>query len=290
MSKLKRYIKRCLQYIISGQPIVQVSPIVVTLAPNELLLGRTALITGGTRGIGKAIAVSFLQAGANVIITSRSQSNIDIVVAELIELFPNSFIMGIQMDNSNTELIKSQFASIISQIEQHQIDILVNNAGILGGNFGQTSEEEWSNVIDINLKGTFFLSELVAQYMKDNHIEGNILMVASSSSLRPAVSAYTISKWGLRGFILGLAKICAPYGITVNGVAPGPTATSMLNKHDTTDITLNSSPIKRYALPEEIANMATILCSNLGKTIIGDIIYMTGGAGLITFDDIKYQF
>lgn len=290
MSKVTQYIKRCLQYVISGQPIVQVSPLIVTLAPNELLLGRTALITGGTKGIGKAIAISFLKAGANVIITSRSQTNADMVAAELQEQFPRAYILGVQMDSGNVEQIRDKFASIVSQLEQYKIDILVNNAGILAGNLGNTSEKEWNEVIDVNLKGVFFLSEIVAKYMKDNHIEGNILMVASSSSLRPAVSAYTISKWGLRGFVLGLAKICAPYGIIVNGVAPGPTATSMLQKNDTTNIILKDSPIKRYALPEEIANMATILCSNMGKTIVGDIVYMTGGAGLITFDDMKYTF
>ena len=126
--------------------------------------------------------------------------------------------------------------------------------------------------------------------MKDNHVEGNILNIASSSALRPAISAYTLSKWGIRGLTLGLAKALSPYGITVNGLAPGPTATPMLLGDDTENITNNGNPIGRYALPEEIANMAVILTSTMGKTIVGDIVYMTGGAGLITYEDMDYSF
>lgn len=126
--------------------------------------------------------------------------------------------------------------------------------------------------------------------MKENKVEGNILNVGSSSCLRPATSAYTLSKWGIRGLTLGLAKSLAPYGITVNGIAPGPTATPMLLEDSQSNITNNSNPIGRYVLPEEIANMAVVLVSSMGRTIVGDMIYMTGGAGIITYDDINYSF
>ena len=89
-------------------------------------------------------------------------------------------------------------------------------------------------------------SEKVGKYMKENKVEGNILNVGSSSCLRPATSAYTPSKWGIRGLTLGLAKSLAPYGITVNGIAPGPTATPMLLEDSQSNITNNSNPIGRY--------------------------------------------
>ena len=126
--------------------------------------------------------------------------------------------------------------------------------------------------------------------MKENSISGNILNIASSSSLRPAASAYTLTKWGTRGLTLGLAKTFAPYGITVNGIAPGPTATPMLNKKEGDDLAFPGNPLGRFALPEEIANMAVFLVSDMGRSIVGDIVYMTGGSGLVTFDDVTYNF
>ena len=119
--------------------------------------------------------------------------------------------------------------------------------------------------------------------MIDNHIEGNVLNIASSSSLRPADSPYGISKWGVRGFTIGLAEKLLPYGIVVNGLAPGPTATDMLNANDIS-LNLPAKPLGRYILPEEIANLAVILVSSLGRTVIGDIVYATGGAGILTED------
>jgi 3-oxoacyl-[acyl-carrier protein] reductase len=147
----------------------------------------------------------------------------------------------------------------------------------------------YDNVLNTNLKGSFFLSQMVGKYMKENQIKGNILNIASSSSLRPAISAYTLSKWGMRGLTLGLAKSLAPYGITVNGIAPGPTATPML-KSDNNDITNNRIPLGRFVMPEEIANMAVFLVSGFGRSIIGDIVYMTGGAGVVTYEDMSYNF
>ena len=123
------------------------------------------------------------------------------------------------------------------------------------------------------------------------YIKGNILNVASASSLRPANSAYTLSKWGIRGLTLGLAKALAKDGITVNGIAPGPTATPMLMKDNQNDnMVLERLPLGRYIMPEEVANMAVILVSSMGRAIMGDIIYMTGGAGILTYDDVPYSF
>lgn len=115
-------------------------------------------------------------------------------------------------------------------INGRTIDILVNNAGLVGGDIRNTSEVDFDKIINTNLKSVFFLSRLIAEDMVKNGIEGNILNIASSSSLRPAISAYTLSKWGVRGLTQGLAKMFAPHGIVVNGLAPGPTATPMLGK------------------------------------------------------------
>ena len=124
--------------------------------------------------------------------------------------------------------------------------------------------------------------------MIENHINGNILNLASSSSIRPANSAYAISKWGIKGLTLGLAKMLIKHNIVVNGIAPGPTATPMLMKDGDNSISLPQNPSGRYVMPEEIANLAVILVSSMGRMVVGDIIYVTGGAGVITYDDVNY--
>jgi len=99
--------------------------------------------------------------------------------------------------------------------------------------------------------------------------------------LEPAWSPYRLSKWGIKGLISGLAQQLLPYGIIVNGIGPGPTATSMQPYNDGDSIYTNQNPINRYTMPDEIAVYAEMLVSDLGNTIIGDTIYMSGGRGII---------
>ena len=289
MSKLTRYIKRGFYYILNGQPKVIVTPKIITLAPNELLQGRLALITGGTSGIGKSIAIAFLSAGANVIITSRSLERALSVASELNNSYPQRSVIGIAMDNTNVLKIKETVDQLAS--EYKEIDILVNNAGVGEGFWGRTTEDEYDKVMDTNLKGVFFLTEYIARYMKENNIRGNILNICSSASLRPANTAYRLSKWALRGFTEGIAKTLIKYDIVVNGIAPGPTATPLFGYENLDDIAKLENPNGRYAAPEEIANMAVIYVSEMGRTIVGDIAFMTGGAGNLTYDDKQdYSF
>lgn len=289
--KVINSIKRVIKYILYGVPMVKrVQANVVSLDINKMLEGRVALITGGTSGIGKAIAETFLKSGATVIITGRDESKINNVLNEIKNqnVLYEQKVFGVQLNNIQPSSFGHKLDEIIKLISPAKIDILVNNAGIGGGDISNTTEEEFDQVIKTNLNGTFFLSKIVSKYMIKNSIKGNILNIASSSSLRPAASAYTFSKWGIRGFTLGLAKTLAPFDITVNGLAPGPTATPMLHC-DGHDISFEKNPMRRFAMPEEIANMAAVLVSDMGRMIVGDIVYMTGGAGVITFDDIEYN-
>lgn len=282
---LKKYLKRGIHYVLTGEPVKNIHASIVTLAPNELLKSRVALITGGTSGIGFSIAKAFLASGATVIITGRSDERIKEACTKLM----SDKVYGIVLDNTKVETFEITFHNIIKLLEDKQIDILVNNAGILGGHISTASIDEYDKIMDTNLRGVFFLCQLVGKYMKENQIKGNILNIASSSSLRPAVSAYTLSKWGIRGLTLGLARALAPYGITVNGIAPGQTATPMLLK-DTSKGLATNTILGRYALPEEIANMAVFLVSEMGRSIVGDIIYMTGGSALLSYEDMDYSF
>lgn len=286
---IKKYLKRAFVFLLHGIPERHVIANITKLAPNEMLKGRTALITGATSGIGFEIAKSYLEAGAKVIITGRDKDRIQHACSLLKSIHQNYIVHGIQMNNCDVPIFKEKLEEMLRWKDINQIDILVNKAGVLGGDIRDTTETEYDNIVNTNLKGVFFLSQMIGHYYKEQHIEGNILNIASSSSLRPAASAYTITKWGIRGLTLGLAKILTPYGIIVNGIAPGPTATRMIFKESNTDIAFKN-PIGRCAMPEEIANMAVFLVSNMGRSIVGDIIYMTGGSGLITLDDVNYEF
>ncbi len=285
---IKKAIKKIGKSII--RPFQKTSYINNYIYKGELLKGRTALITGGTSGIGLAIANSFLLNGCNVIITGRNQEKIDNAIKELKEnnKIEKKRISGYVFDISDTKNIDKNFLEIA---KNEKIDILINNAGIIAGeNIGNTEIDEFEKCLKTNLEGTYFLSQSFFNYMKKNKMKGNILNICSSSSMRPAVKPYTLSKWGLKGLTIGMAKKFIEYGIVVNGIAPGPTYTPMLVGNEIKDknIKLESNPAGRYTTPEEIANGALFLVSDMGKMIVGDIMYMTGGAGITTVDDIIY--
>lgn len=287
----KQYIKRGIVYLLHGVPERKVYANISYLAPNEMLRGRAALVTGGTSGIGYEIAKAFINAGAKVVITGRNEQKLSKACAAINkEVSCKNMIFGLVMDNTNVKTMPQKLEEIKSLVGGQSVDILVNNAGVVGGEVKDCLEEQYDRIMDTNLNGTFFLSQLMARYFVNNKIGGNILMIGSSSSLRPATSAYTITKNAVYGFTKGLAKVLAPYGITVNGLAPGPTATPMLMPDGVRDEISFSNSLGRYVLPGEIANMAVFLVSNMGRSIIGDMIFMTGGSGVITYDDVNYSF
>lgn len=266
---------------------------IVCLAENQLLTGKTALVTGGTSGIGFAIADAMLSANVDkIIITGRDNERCEEAVSKL--LAKNDSRQGkvdyIVLDMRKCNLFEKGFKDVQNKLGGKPLTILVNNAGIQGARFGITTEDEYDNVMDTNYKGVFFLSQMVAHYMVDNKIEGNILNVASSSSIRPTNSGYSLSKACIKNLTQGMAKFLIPYGIVVNGIAPGPTATPLMNKDSGSSLYHPSNPSRRFATVEEIASMAVVLCSGIGRMVVGDIVYMTGGAGVITYDDVMYGF
>lgn len=287
MEKIIAYIKRLFKYLFHGIPQLVVSPRIVELQFSDLLKERNVLITGGSSGIGFAIAKAYVMAGANVVIMGRDRKKLEDacnnIVIETGEKKKIHYVVGDIKDIANIEVLLN---SVESFLGENGIDLLINNAGILGNTSMECSEEEFDDVFDTNLKSVFFLTRKVCDRMISNNIQGNILNIASSSSLRPAANPYTLSKWGVRAFTLGMAKKMIKYGIVVNGIAPGPTATPMMKKNEKDNIALPNNPSKRYGTPEEIANMSVVLASDMGRLVVGDIIYMTGGSGVITFDDI----
>lgn len=285
------FIKRGLQPILRRLPLHKVTPQIVELKQDCLLHGRTALVTGGTSGIGSAIAKAFLKAGATVVITGRSLKKVDAAVQAIKdEIGGDKPIYGLELNMKDVNTFDNKFKELITVVPTGQVDILVNNAGVSVDHHASSREEEYDSVLDTNLKGVYFLSYLFAHYFKDNKIKGNILNIASSSSLRPVTSAYGLSKWGIRGLTEGMARQLAPHGITVNGIAPGQTVTAMMKGVSAENIYHPTNLIGRYIMPVEIANMAVILVSEAGRSIVGDIVYMTGGSGNVTNEDLPYEF
>ena len=283
MENILRIVRKGFREILRYSPIKKSIP--TPIFQGELLKNRVALITGGTSGIGYAIANDFIKNGACVIITGRNISKINNTIKKLREENNCSEIYGFELDNSKIDKMEDIFNSIISKIGKKKIDILVNNAGIINKtSFWNATEEDFDNVININLKGTYFLTKIIAKYMVDNKIEGNILNISSSSSVRPALTSYHLAKWGIRAFTKGLAKELSPKNIVVNSIAPGPTATDMLLNGDD-NINRPSSPIRRYATPEEIASLSVILVSDLARMVDGDTLMATGGCGNLTYED-----
>jgi len=285
-----RRIKKLIRLIDRRLPIHRVTPTIVEVAPNSLLVGRVALITGGTSGIGFEIAKAFLKAGAVVIITGRSYDRIATAINKLKMSSLQRVAYGMELDNRDVKHMPFAIQQMMADNGIEKIDILVNNAGVSGDTISMTTEEQYDNILDTNLKGVYFLCQYFAHYMVKNQIEGNILNIASSSSFRPANFAYGVSKWGIRGLTEGLARSLAPYGIVVNAIAPGPTVTGMMKTESEGNLYHPTNLIGRYILPLEIANMAVVLVSGLGRTIVGDTVCMTGGSGNITNEDMAYDF
>lgn len=266
------------------------TPIYIPVSAGNMLAKKTVLITGGYRGIGLAIAKACINNGASVILAGRNEQKLNEAINKIKEnqLLTNQQITPLVIDVLDVDSIKHKIEEISSVVQYKKIDILVNNAGVSAGNpIGKTSEVDYDKVLDTNMKGTYFMAQEFANYLVEKKIQGNILNISSVSGIRPAITPYMLSKWGIVGLTKGLAKQLIKYGIVVNGIAPGPTATDMLNK-DGSDLMYKGSPAKRYADPIEIGNLAVFLISDMGRMIVGDTVYITGGCGNLTLDDITY--
>ncbi|CUN51829.1 SDR family NAD(P)-dependent oxidoreductase [Mitsuokella jalaludinii] len=274
---VKRNIKNAIHSLIRMCKEKEYIPIARKVYSGNELAGKVALVTGGTSGIGLEIAKNFVQCGAEVIVAGTN-------TCKLRELddFSGS-IRSCKIDVIRTEELYDKVLTAADLFPEKRIDILVNSAGVVNTTpFLEMKPEEFDRVMEINARGTYFMSQAVARFMIEHKIKGHILNIASSSALRPAWTPYQLSKWAVRGMTLGLADVLLPYGITVNCLAPGPVATPMLGKKEGDSIYEESYPAKRYAMPAEIAQLAVFMVSDQGNLIVGDTFFMTGGSGLIT--------
>lgn len=269
-------IKSFLSWYIKETNHKEIHPIVPSVNIPNLLEGKVAMILGGQGGIGKAIVETFVKSGCKVIVVSRKAKSFD----EKDLLYGNSNISFLNFD---LEKIQG-FNDVLNHAIRiyGKIDILVNTAGTHTANvdFWTVSEKEYDRVLNINLKGCYFVSRSVGKYMKENGIKGHILNVSSSTGGEPSWSPYRISKRGLEGITKGMAMIMQPYGIVVNGIAPGEVATNLVGWHEGDSIDTEHNHFGRMVMPQEVANLALFLVSDMGNMIVGDMIYMSGGRGV----------
>lgn len=248
-------------------------PITICKEPAELLKGKTAVVTGGSSGIGFAIAKAMIDAGAKVYIIGRNKQKLT-TSAEKLGALP--LIVDIN-DISAMEI------AIDRLTKTDTIDILVNSAGTHGTDtFGNVTEETFDRVISANVKALYFISQKVANHMISEKIHGHILNVSSASSIKPSWTPYEISKRAVNGITQGMAHKLIEHGIVVNGLAPGPTATPMMQRDN--DLAWPGNPSGRMSTPEEIAALALFMVSGRGDGIVGDTFFMTGGSGTICID------
>ncbi len=280
MGSLKAQVKALIRMVTKTEKI----PIPTPVNPEQVLAGKVALVSGGTGGIGSAIAEAFVSCGAKVILAGTNENKLSGIAGKISEKFESAeAIVPFRMNVLDVAQMPAKIREAMSLFPENRIDILVNCAGVNDvDDFAHVKEEDYDRVMDINVKGTFFLCQAVSNYMIEHKIKGHILNVSSSSALRPAWTPYPISKWAVRGFTLGLADTLLPYGIVVNAIAPGPTATAMVDRQADGDICMDSNPSGRMAVPGEIANLAVFMVSDMGNMIVGDTFYMTGGSGTIS--------
>ncbi|WP_348687876.1 SDR family oxidoreductase [uncultured Dubosiella sp.] len=272
-------IKKIIKRIISKVRVEKLYPIKIPVMEGSFLKGKTAFISGGAGGIGFAIAERFIANGADIIISGRNKEKLK---AACKKLGSNAHYVVLNLDNPENfdEVIFSIIPEFCSKI-----DILVNCSGIHGSsNFWDVTPLEWDEVMNVNLKGMYFLSQTFGKYFKKNQIAGHILNISSASALKHGKTPYEISKNGVRTITLGMAEEMIKFGIVVNCLAPGPTATSMLNMTNTSSLKWSGNPTGRVATPEEIANWAVLMVSDMGNYIVGDSFYVTGGSGTICID------
>ncbi|MDO4545576.1 MAG: 3-oxoacyl-[acyl-carrier-protein] reductase [Bacillota bacterium] len=243
-----------------------------------MLKGKTAVITGGVRGIGKAIAKAFCQNGADVILCYRSNDEeAEKTAAELKKLGTEVTIFKGDVADPATA------KEIAKQVKEYsgKVDILVNNAGITNDKLMmRMSPEDFTKVIDANLNGTFYMMKEISALMVKQR-SGVIINMASVSGLKgnPAQINYSASKAGIVGMTLSAAKELGRRGIRVNAIAPGFIETDMtaILTEDQKEAAAKNITLGRLGQPEDIANTALFLASDMGAYITGQVISVDGG-------------
>lgn len=241
------------------------------------LEGKTAIVTGSSRGIGRAIAVHLAALGANIVInyTSRpdqAQEAVEEVARQGVEA------ISVQADLGHVEDVKSLFAAALTAFGR--IDILINNAGIMRNKpLAEVTEEDFDQHFSINVKGTYFACQQALQHMREG---GSIINFSTSvtGQMFPAYSVYAGTKGAVEQFTRQLAKEFGPRRITINAIAPGPVNTELFTADKTEEqiqAVARLNAFGRIGEPEDIANVIEFLVSDQARWVTGQTLRVNGG-------------
>ncbi|MFQ6116576.1 MAG: 3-oxoacyl-ACP reductase family protein [bacterium] len=242
------------------------------------LEGRSAIVTGGSLGIGTAVALKLAEFGANVALNYRKhKTEAEQVIKHVKDIGRKG--LAIQADVSNFD----EAVKMVNEVKSEfgGLDILVNNAGInWDGVIWKMKEEQWDKVIAVNLKGYFNYIRAVVPIFREQK-SGKIVNITSINALRGKFGQanYSASKAGIIGLTKTVARELGKYGINVNAVAPGLIETDMVRQAPASvrQMALEEIVLKRIGKPEEVANVVAFLCSDLARHITGEVIKVDGG-------------
>jgi NAD(P)-dependent dehydrogenase (short-subunit alcohol dehydrogenase family) len=243
------------------------------------LEGKVAIVTGASRGIGEAMAFALAGAGADLVLVGRDQSTLD-EVSQRLQDKTGRKIFSVAGDVGQVEFIEKLVP--FAQREMGQIDILVNNAGINKRIPAmEISEDDWDAVIDVNLKGAFFMSRECAKVMAPRR-QGKIITTLSLTSFMglPTVVPYSAAKGGMNQLTKLMAVEWADHNIQVNGIAPGYINTALtqpVREDERNAWVLNRTPAGRWGEPIELGGALIFLASNASNFVTGQILYVDGG-------------
>lgn len=248
---------------------------------ESILEGQVALVTGGTRGIGRAIASALAASGARVVMTSRSAESAE-KAAQEIAAESGGDVEGRACDSSKGDVCAALIKEIVAG--HGRLDILVNNAGITRDKLIlRMSEEDWTSVFETNLHGAFHMAKAAVRPMLKQR-SGRIINISSVVGLigNPGQANYAATKAGLIGFTKSLARELGSRGITVNAIAPGYIATAMTEEmtEEMKEKLSAQIPLGRLGAPEEVAAAALFLASPAAAYITGAVIQVDGGLAM----------
>jgi NAD(P)-dependent dehydrogenase (short-subunit alcohol dehydrogenase family) len=248
------------------------------------LQGKVALVTGASRGIGAAIALTFAEAGADVIVSSRKQPDLDKVAEQIRGLGRKS--LAVAAHNREPEDLRKLVAAAKDSFGH--IDILVNNAATnpVMAPLVDVDEKVYDQIINTNLKGYFLMSQMVAKMMIEQGKGGDIINISSVGGISPdkGLGLYCISKAGINMLTKALAIELGEYNIRVNAIAPGVVQTKFSQALWTNEALMKQefehTPLKRIAQPDEVSRTALWLASSAAAYVTGQIIVMDGGSSV----------